>query len=448
MLKEDISLTIKKQSEFFKTGQSMDVDFRIASLKKIRKLIIDYLDRLYDALWKDLHKPEFESHAGEVGIALQEIDVQLRGVRKWSRPKRVHTPLLHFYSRSYIYTEPMGKVLIFSPWNFPFQLSFVPLIGAVAAGNCVVLKPSQHTPHTSSVMEEMIRRNFDPGYIAFFPGGKNINQALLDEKFDYIFFTGSQKVGRIVMETASRNLTPVSLELGGKNPCIVDNTASINFAAKRITWGKFFNAGQSCVAPDYLLVHKEIKEKLLQGITGNIYRFYGQDPQSSPDYPRIGNVATAERLAHLIQNGKVVTGGKTDISERYVAPTILDEVRPDEAIMEEEIFGPVLPVITYSDMEEAIQLINTKPQPLACYIFTNKPGIQKNLLRRISFGTASVNDTVVQFINPNLPFGGVGESGIGRYHGRKSFDTFTNFKSVMKKTNLFDISLRYPPYSG
>ena len=448
MLKKEISRVIKEQVVFFNTGQTRDVNFRIATLKKIRQLILDYNDRLYNALRRDLHKPEFESYAGEVGFVIQELNIQLRRIRKWSSPKRVYTPILHFYSRSYIYPEPMGRVLIFSPWNFPFQLSFAPLIGAVAAGNCIVLKPSQHTPATSMVMEEIITRNFHPQYIAFFRGGREINNALLAEKFDYIFFTGSPKVGRIVMEAASKNLTPVSLELGGKNPCIVDKNASINFAAKRIAWGKFFNAGQSCVAPDYMLVHNEIKDELLQKMVGYIQRYYGEDPQLSPDYVRIVNAANAERLTHLINNGKIVTGGKSDVTEKYVAPTILDDVNPDDAIMEEEIFGPVLPVISYSDIEEAVKVIGTKSQPLACYIFTNNRSLQKSLLRRISFGTASINDTVVQFINPNLPFGGVGESGIGRYHGKYSFDTFTNFKAVMKKSNLFDISLRYPPYSA
>ncbi len=446
-MKNEIIRINKAQEEFFKSHKTKAVDFRLDQLKKMKQLILSHQDRLYEALWADLHKPLFEAYAGEVGFVLQEINLQIRKLKKWSKPKRVKTPLLHFYSTSLIYPEPYGRVLIFSPWNFPFMLAFAPLIGAMAAGNCVVLKPSQHTPHSASVMEAIFG-HFDPQYIAFFKGGHDTNQALLEEKYDYIFFTGSARVGRIVLEKAARNLTPVSLELGGKNPCIVHNDAPIAIAAKRIAWGKFFNAGQSCIAPDYLIIHQEIKEAFLGKLIHNIRHFYGENPELSPDYPRVVNRVNTKRLQDLITAGRTVTGGITDPDENYIAPTVIDDVHPGDPIMESEVFGPVLPVLTYTRVEEAIEIVNRHPQPLAFYLFTRSRVLQKRLLNEVSFGTASLNDTTVHFINSHLPFGGVGESGMGKYHGKKSFETFTNYKSILKKTNRFDLPIRYPPYTN
>ena len=447
MQTEQITDIIKAQEKFFISGVTKDVRFRIDCLKKMKQAILACQHKLNDALWADLHKPEFESYSGEVGFVLQELNIHLRGIKKWSKPKRVRSPLLHFISKSQIYPEPYGRVLIFSPWNFPFQLAFTPLVGAMAAGNCIMLKPSQHTPHTAAVMEEIIEQNFDPQYIAFFKGGREINNRLLDEKYDYIFFTGSPGVGKKIMEKASKDLTPVSLELGGKNPCIVHRDAHITFAAKRIAWGKFFNAGQSCVAPDYLLIHNEIKDKFLDKMVYFINSFYGKDPKNSDDYLRIVNRSNIERLQGLTTKGRIIAGGDSDLNEKYFAPTLIDDVQSDDPIMQNEVFGPILPVMSYDNIEEAVEIITQKPKPLTFYLFTNSRKLQEDLLKRISFGCACLNDTVKQYINPNLPFGGVGESGMGRYHGKKSFETFTNYKSVLRKTNLFDFTLRYPPYT-
>jgi aldehyde dehydrogenase (NAD+) len=439
---------IEKQRVFFNTHKTKDLDFRIQNLKKLKEIIQAYEDKICLALWEDLHKPKFEAYATEVGLVLQELTLQIRKLKKWSRPKKVKTSLIHFFSRSYIHSEPYGNVLIFAPWNFPFQLLFNPLLGAISAGNCVVMKPSRHTPHVSEIMEEMISSNFDPAYIALVKGGKDINKALLNEKFDYIFFTGSQRIGRIVMEAASRNLTPVCLELGGKNPCIVDKDANINLAAKRITWSKFFNAGQTCVAPDYLLIHKDVKEEMIEKIKFFILSFYGSEPKKSQDYNHIVNQANVERLSELIKSGKVIFGGEVDITQKYVAPTLIDDVKPGDPVMQEEIFGPVLPILEFNHIDEALGIINNMPKSLSLYIYTNNSKLQKEILHKTSSGNGAINDSVIQFSNPLLPYGGVGESGMGKYHGKKSFETFSNLKSIMKKTNLFDLPVRYPPYSS
>jgi aldehyde dehydrogenase (NAD+) len=439
---------IETQRVFFNTHKTKDLDFRIQNLKKLKEIIQAYEDKICLALWEDLHKPKFEAYATEVGLVLQELTLQIRKLKKWSRPKKVKTSLIHFFSRSYIHSEPYGNVLIFAPWNFPFQLLFNPLLGAISAGNCVVMKPSKHTPHIAEIMEEMISSNFDPAYIALVKGGKDINKALLNEKFDYIFFTGSQRIGRIVMEAASRNLTPVCLELGGKNPCIVDKDANINLAAKRITWSKFFNAGQTCVAPDYLLIHKDVKEEMIAKIKFFILSFYGSEPKKSQDYNHIVNQANVERLSELIKSGKVIFGGEVDITQKYVAPTLIDDVKPGDPVMQEEIFGPVLPILEFNHIDEALGIINNMPKSLSLYIYTNNSKLQKEILHKTSSGNGAINDSVIQFSNPLLPYGGVGESGMGKYHGKKSFETFSNLKSIMKKTNLFDLPVRYPPYSS
>ncbi len=444
---KEIPGVIETQRIFFNTHRTKDLDFRIENLKKLKKIIQAYEDKICLALWEDLHKPKLEAYGTEVGHVLNELTFQIRKLRKWAKPKKVKTPLLHFISKSYIYTEPLGCVLIFAPWNFPFQLLFNPLLGAISSGNCVVLKPSQHTPHTAEVMEEMISSNFDPAYIALFKGGREINNVLLNEKFDFIFFTGSPRVGRIVMEAASKNLTPFCLELGGKNPCIVDKEANINFAAKRITWSKFFNAGQTCVAPDYLLVHKDVKKEIIEKIKFFIQSFYGSEPEKSKNYNRIVNQVNVERLSELIQSGKVIFGGEVDVTQKYVAPTLIDEVKPEDPIMQEEIFGPVLPILEFDQIEDVFRVINNMPKPLSLYIFTNNRKLQKEILRKTSSGNGAVNDSVMQFSNPFLPYGGVGESGMGRYHGKESFEVFSNSKSILKKTNLFDIPVRYPPYT-
>lgn len=442
----EIQSLIENQRKFFLTQETKNIDFRIQNLKKLLKTVQAYEKRICKALYLDLHKPELEAYT-EVGLVLQELKLHIRKLKKWAKPKRVRTPLVHFISKSYFFPEPYGNVLIFSPWNYPFQLLMIPLIGAMSAGNCALLKASRRAPHTADVINEIINSNFDPGYVTLLKGGNEVNRVLLESKLDYIFFTGSVNVGKKIMEAASKNLTPVSLELGGKNPCIVCKDADIDLAAKRITWSKFYNAGQTCIAPDYLLVQKEIKEKLLNKITHFITEFYGKEPSESPDYPRIINAANVERLEGLMKSGNIICGGDTNISENYVAPTLIDNVKPGDLIMEEEIFGPVLPVIEYNNIDEIFPLINNNPKPLSLYIFSKSRKLQKDILSRTSSGNGAINDAIIQFSNSNLPFGGVGESGMGRYHGKSTFDTFSNFRAIMKKSNLLDIPLRYPPYT-
>lgn len=442
----EIQSLIENQRNFFLTQKTKNTEFRIQNLKKLVKTVKAYENRICKALYLDMHKPEFEAYT-EVGLVIQELKLHIRKLKKWAKPKRVRTPLVHFISKSYFFPEPYGNVLIFSPWNFPFQLLIIPLIGAMSAGNCALLKASRRAPHTADVINEIITSNFDPGYVTLLKGDNETNRVLLESKFDYIFFTGSVSVGKRIMEAASKNLTPVSLELGGKNPCIICKDADIDLAAKRITWSKFYNAGQTCVAPDYLLVQKDIKEKLLNKIKYFIDEFYGEEPSESPDYARIINATNVERLEGLMRSGNIISGGNTNVSENYVAPTLIDNVKPGDLIMQEEIFGPVLPVIEYDNIDEIFPVINNKPKPLSLYIFSKNRKLQKYILSRTSSGNGAINDAVIQFGNPYLPYGGVGESGMGRYHGKSTFDTFSNYRAIMKKSNLLDIPLRYPPYT-
>jgi len=442
----EIQSLIENQRNYFLTQETKNTEFRIKNLKKLLKTVQAYENRICKALSLDLHKPYFEAYT-EVGLVLQELKLHIRKLKKWAKPKRVTTPLVHFISKSYYYPEPYGNVLIFSPWNYPFQLLMIPLIGAISAGNCALLKASRRAPHTADVINEIISSNFNPGYVTLLKGGNEVNHVLLESKPDYIFFTGSVNVGKKIMEAASKNLTPVSLELGGKNPCIVCKDADINLAAKRITWSKFYNAGQTCVAPDYLLVQKDIKEKLLNKIKHFITEFYGKEPSKSPDYPRIINAANVERVEGLTRSGNIISGGDTNVSENYVAPPLIDNVKPGDLIMQEEIFGPILPVIEYDNIDEIFPLINNNPKPLSLYIFSKSRKLQKYILNRTSSGNGAINDAIIQFSNPYLPYGGVGESGMGRYHGKSTFDTFSNFRAIMKKSNLLDIPFRYPPYT-
>ena len=442
----EIQSLIENQRKFFLTQKTKNTEFRIKNLKKLLKTVQAYENSICKALSLDLHKPELEAYT-EVGLVIQELKLHIRKLKKWAKPKRVRTPLVHFISKSYFFPEPYGNVLIFSPWNYPFQLLMIPLIGAMSAGNCALLKTSRRAPHTADVINEIISSNFDPGYITLLKGDNEVNRVLLESKLDYIFFTGSVNVGKKIMEAASKNLTPVSLELGGKNPCIICKDADIDLAAKRITWSKFYNAGQTCVAPDYLLVQKDIKEKLLNKIKLFITEFYGKEPSESPDYPRIINAANVERLEGLMRSGNIISGGNTNVSENYVAPTLIDNVKPGDLIMQEEIFGPVLPVIEYDNIDEIFPLINNNPKPLSLYIFSKSRKLQKYIFNRTSSGNGAINDAIIQFSNPYLPYGGVGESGMGRYHGKSTFDTFSNFRAIMKKSNFPDIPLRYPPYT-
>lgn len=446
MEKEQIGLILENQRSFFATGKTLDIRYRLENLKKLKSLILQHEQDIKDALWKDFHKPECEVISSEIQFVIKELNFTIRKLRSWARPKNVRTPLVHFLARSYISPQPYGQVLVLSPWNFPFQLSVTPAMSALAAGNCVVLKTSQQAPNISSVIETILA-GFPQELISVINGDHSISDYLLDYKFDYIFFTGSSRIGRYVMEKASVNLTPFSLELGGKNPCVVTADARLDYAVKRIAWGKFYNAGQTCVCPDYVLIDKRIKELFLDMLTKEIRLFYGENPEQSSDFPRIINSAGVVRLASLMKTGQVVTGGITDADKCYVAPTVIKDVKPEDPIMKEEIFGPVLPVIDFMNIDEIYGIIERNPKPLAAYIFTQNKRLSREFLAKIRCGSAAINDTVIQFATPYLPFGGVGSSGTGRYHGKKSFDTFTNFRGVMVKSNLLDFFLRYPPYN-
>ncbi|KAI4453210.1 aldehyde dehydrogenase [Holotrichia oblita] len=444
----DVKKTIEIQRTFFNTGKTKDINFRIAKLNLLRNAIKKYENEIINALRLDLNKAPFEAYETEIGIVLEEIRYTIRYISNWAKPKHVKTPMIHFPSSSYIYNEPYGSVLIMSPWNYPFQLAIAPLAGAIAAGNCSIVKPSEYSFYTSEIIEKIIIEIFDESYVAVVRGGREANKSLLDEKFDYIFFTGSPQVGRAVMESASKHLTPVTLELGGKSPCIVDHTANIKLAAKRIVWGKFLNAGQTCVAPDYLLVHKNVKEKLIREMKHYISVFYGSSPETNADYPKIINQKHYKRLFGLMESGHIIAGGQFNEASRQIAPTLLDGVTWESAIMQEEIFGPLLPILEFGSLRDVLTMINKRPKPLAFYFFTESKKNEAYAIRTASFGGGCINDTVIHLSNSNLPFGGVGESGMGQYHGKSSYDTFTHSKSIIKKSNLLDIYLRYPPFKN
>ncbi|MCR1841071.1 aldehyde dehydrogenase [Murimonas intestini] len=437
---------VREQQEFFKKGKTYSYEFRKEQLDKLRTSIKSHEQELLDALKKDLNKPAFEAYGTEIGLVLDELSFVRRHLKNWMKPERVHTSLVNFPSKSRIFKDPYGVALIMSPWNYPVLLTLDPLIGAIAAGNCAAVKPSNYSPNVSALIKKMLEEIYPAEYVSVIEGGREANQSLLSQKFDYIFFTGSVKVGKLVMESASHNLTPVSLELGGKSPCIVDETADLELAAKRIVWGKYINAGQTCVAPDYLLVHEKVKDELLEKIVFTIKKFYGPAPQASESFPKIVNMKHYERLMGLMGSGKVIIGGNGDAKRVQIAPTVLDEVSWDSPVMQEEIFGPILPVLTFSSMKEAMELVNDRPKPLACYYFTRKSERERSLLQKVSFGGGCINDTIMHLVSSHMPFGGVGNSGMGGYHGKDSFDTFSHRKSILKKSSLIDMPLRYPPY--
>jgi aldehyde dehydrogenase (NAD+) len=443
----DFSNIIFSQREFFNNGKTKDVTFRIEQLKILKQAISEYEQLIIQALQADLHKPEFEIYATEI-FSIKEIDYVIKNLFNWTKPKKAAVPWEFFSYSAKIYPEPLGVVLIIGTWNYPFQLIISPLIGAIAAGNCAVIKPSELAPHTSSIIAEMIGKYFDPTYIAILEGGVETNQKLLMEKFDHIFFTGGTAVGKIIMEAAAKHLTPVTLELGGKSPCIVDTDINLEHTVRRITWGKFLNAGQTCIAPDYLLVNKKIKQDLVDGLQKCLKEFYGDNPDHSPDYARIINQKQFDRLVNFLKYGEVIIGGETKPSELYIAPTLIDHVSLEEPIMQEEIFGPILPIIEYTDIAEAIALINSRPKPLALYLFSQNENLQKRVLQETSSGGVCINDTVMQCGVSSLPFGGVGDSGIGNYHGKASFDTFSHDKSVLQNSFWLDLKWRYAPYKG
>ncbi|HHY27161.1 MAG TPA: aldehyde dehydrogenase [Desulfitobacterium dehalogenans] len=439
---------VKSQKDFFSTGQTLELSFRIDQLRRLKSGIQAHEAEILNALKEDLNKAHFESYGTEVGLVLEEISYILKHLKDWAQPQKVRTPLTSFPAKSYIYPEPYGVTLIMSPWNYPFMLSLIPLIGALAAGNCAVLKPSAYSAHTSAILSMILRESFSEDYIAVIEGGREVNHALLEEKFDYIFFTGSVEVGKKVMHAAAEHLTPITLELGGKSPCIVDQDANLELAAKRIVWGKFLNAGQTCVAPDYLLVHRQVKENLISRMCRVIGDFYGENPLENPDLPKIINDKHFERLLGYLPSGRIRCGGTSHKEKRLIAPTLLDRVPWEEPVMQEEIFGPLLPILEFESIDEVIGLVNNRPKPLACYFFTQSKEKEEELIRRISFGGGCINDTVIHVASSHLPFGGVGESGMGGYHGKASFNTFSHQKSMIKQSLKSDIPVRYPPYKG
>lgn len=446
MNQTDMLAQIGKIREYFKEGYTKPVKFRIDMLHKLKEAILGFEKKIYQALEEDLGKHEFEAFGGEIGFVLSEIDYAIRNLKKWNKPVRLKTPLFHFPGKSFIYSEPYGTVLIISPWNYPFQLTMIPLVGAICGGNTSVIKPSSSSRQTSKVMNEMIDQYFDPSYIKIYEIGRDEGNFLLEQKFDLIFYTGSSLVGKAVMAAASKNLTPVVLELSGKNPCIVDETADIRTSARRIVWGKFFNAGQSCIAPDYIFADHRIKTQLISEMTKATKEFFGENPKLSNSYCRIIDQKRIATLKDHLHEGKIVVGGDYDEQSRYFSPTIIENISLDSKIMQNEIFGPILPVVEYSNLNQVIHYISEKPKPLTLYTFTNNEEMFQKILNKTSSGSLIVNDTVSQHTSRYLPFGGVGESGMGKYHGESSFNAFSHKKSVMKKSFYFDFALRYPPY--
>jgi aldehyde dehydrogenase (NAD+) len=440
--------TVTSQHTFFLTGKTKEISFRIEQLKKLRDGIKKNEELLFSALEKDLGKSRFESYTTEIGFTYSEIKHMIRKLKSWSRPRKVKRGLINLDAGSEIHYEPYGVALIMAPWNYPFQLVMAPLASVLAAGNCALIKPADYSKNTSEVIKKIIGEVFDPSYVCAVLGDRTVNQAVLDERFDIICFTGSPSLGRIVMEKAARNLTPVVLELGGKSPCIVDEDASIELAARRLVFGKFVNAGQTCIAPDYLMVHEKVKVKFLEQVRMQLKKLYGEDPHTSPDFGRIINARQYERLKTIIDSGTVIEGGQHDDADRYIAPTILDNVKADDLVMKDEIFGPILPVMTFSDVRETVSFISSREKPLALYYFTESRAKQNMMLRNTAAGGVCINDTIMHITNSFLPFGGVGNSGMGSYHGHYGFETFSHAKPVMRKTTLFDIPLRYAPYKN
>lgn len=445
-MESELEKVLNNQRDFFKTLQTLDIDYRKQALKRLKLQIKKREKDIIDALYKDFKKPEFETILSETGIVLKELDYAIKNIASWAKPKRVFPSLLNFPSVDYITKEPYGACLIIAPWNYPFQLAISPLIGAVAAGNTAVVKPSELAPYTSAIVAQIIEEAFNAEHVCVVEGGVEVSQELLSLKWDYIFFTGSVQVGKIVAKAAAQHLTPFTLELGGKNPCIIDNTANIKLAAKRIVWGKFINAGQTCIAPDYILIHKSSKAGFIEAVKQEIKEAYGENPEQSPDYPRIINKKHFNRLSSMLSGMKILVGGQTNETDNYIAPTLLDEPDLDSAVMQDEIFGPILPVLTYTTMADIHKIITRYHKPLSLYVFSNNRLFTHKITTYYSFGGGAVNDTVVQFANNKLPFGGVGHSGIGAYHGKASFTTFTHQKPIVKRGTWLDIPIRYAPY--
>jgi len=441
---------LNEHNKFFHTGETRNIDYRISALKRLKTIIKKYEKEIINALYRDLGKSEFEAYGTEIGFVLDSIGNFIKHSKNWAKTKKVRTPIHQFPSKGYVMYEPYGTVLIIGPFNYPFQLLIEPLVGAIAAGNCAILKPSESTPTVSRLVKKIIEETFEKKYIRVIEGEKELTSTLINLAFDYIFFTGSVPVGRIVMKAAAENLVPVTLELGGKSPVIVDKTANLELAAKRILWGKLINAGQTCIAPDYILVHKYIKERFIEKLKSTVVSFYGEDASKSSDYGRIVNSRQFERLAAIIQKdkNKIIYGGHSNAGTLYIEPTIIDKVNWQDAVMQDEIFGPIMPILEYEELEEVIEIINDRPKPLSLYVFTGDKNVEATVLSRISFGGGAVNDTISHVASSNMPFGGVGNSGMGSYHGKDSFETFSHRKSILKKSTSIDIKLIFPPYGN
>ncbi len=428
----------------FKTS----VNFRKKKLEQLLSSLIRHEKEIVSALYNDFKKPEFEAVATETSYVISDLKRAIKNINKWSKPQRVFPSFLNFPSTDYILREPYGKVLIISPWNYPFQLAFCPLIAAVAAGNQIVLKPSELTPNTSAITTKIISEIFDKKHVEVIEGGVETAQQLLSKRWDYIFFTGSVAVGKIVAKAAAEFMTPVTLELGGKNPCIVDADCNLKLVAKRIVWGKFINAGQTCIAPDYILVHRDSKSRLIDFLIQEIISAYGEKPEKSVDFPRIINAKNWLRLTQMLANETILFGGQTNEQDNYIAPTLLDESQIESRVMKDEVFGPILPIISYQNESEIETIISKYEKPLSLYVFSNNRNWSKEIMKKYSFGGGCINDTVIHFSNHRLPFGGVGNSGIGAYHGKLSFDTFSHKKAIVIKANWLDIPIRYAPYKN
>lgn len=442
---EEIADLLREQRDYFAGGETRELPFRRESLERFRRMITGNQERIKRAAYDDLRKPPFEMFTSEIAFMLAEVDFALKQLDCWAGAREVPGPPIFLKSRNLIRPEPYGVVLIVAPWNYPFMLLLAPLVGAIAAGNCAVLKPSEISANSSRVIAEMISETYEPRHVAAVEGGMEVNLPLLRERFDYMFFTGGPSVGREIMRAAAENLTPLTLELGGKSPCIVDERVRLKYAARRIAFGKFLNAGQTCIAPDYLLVHRDIKPRLLDELGRAVRSFYGDDPRRSRSYARIISQRHFDRLSGLLEEGDIVIGGQVDAGDLYIAPTVIDGLDWESRAMQEEIFGPILPVLSYSELGEAIEAVNSRPKPLALYLFSLERDKQERVLRETSSGGVTINSTMLHESTQTLPFGGVGKSGFGAYHGKATFDTFTHYRSVLHQRLPLDFVLR-PPY--
>ncbi len=443
---KSVNAIVNIQQNYFGSYKTLDILFRKKQLKQLKQSIKNHESELIVALNADLGKSEFEAFSTEIGLVQAELTKHIKKLKKWARLRRVSTPIFAFPSSSYIHKQPFGRVLVISPFNYPFMLAMTPLIGAISAGNVVVLKPSEFTPNTAAVIEKIVAATFDEGYVTVIQGGIELSQELLAQRWDKIFFTGSSRVGKIVLQAATKHLTPVILELGGKNPVIVDKDAKLKITAQRIIWGKLINAGQSCVAPDYLFVHTEVKDKLLLLLKEAIEQFFTEHSETNSDFPKIVNEGAIKRLSLLLEGSTIYYGGKFDIQQKHFSPTILTNVSADSPVMKDEIFGPILPVLTFENINEVIRFVNEGEKPLSLYYFSENEKKQKEFLQKTYSGGAGINEVVMHFTNLSLPFGGVGYSGMGSYHGKRSFDVFSHERSVMKTTTKLDLPLRYAPY--